>query len=95
METMMVSFDYWFLRAATTSLGVNLRYFGKDQQLKISKVADNLYSAVNYAMVYSMEKEAEKRECDCKFQAPKHTSYIGTVIKVGLFLNELFVEYCS
>lgn len=33
-----------------------------------------------------MEETAKQNDFDCKFQIPKHTSYVGTIVKVRMFL---------
>ena len=59
-----------------------LHYFGKDQQLKISKVADSLYSSLKDVLRYVMDETTKRSDGLYKFQIPKHTSYIGSIIKV-------------
>lgn len=61
-----------------------LHYFGKNQQLKISKVADSLYSSLKDVLRYVMDEKTKQNEGMYKFQIPKHTSYIGSIIKVSL-----------
>lgn len=40
-----------------------------------------------------MVETAKRSDCDCKFQMPKHTSYIGSVVKVIVEVATDFVEY--
>ena len=67
---------------AISSINTELHYFGSGQQLKISKVADSLYSSLKDVLGYVMVETAKRSDCDCKFQMPKHTSYIGAIVKV-------------
>ncbi|KAK8796112.1 hypothetical protein JH06_2783 [Blastocystis sp. subtype 4] len=62
-------------------ISTDLHYFGRGQQLKISRVADSLYSSLKDVLGYVMVETAKRSDCDCKFQMPKHTSYIGSVVK--------------
>ena len=64
------------------TINTELHYFGNGQQLKISKVADSLYSSLKDVLGYVMVETAKRSENDCKFQMPKHTSYIGSIVKV-------------
>ena len=66
----------------SNTMYTNLRYFGTGQQLKISKVGDSLYSAINDVMRYVMDETVKQSDCDCRFQMPKHTSFIGQIVKV-------------
>lgn len=65
---------------------MNLHYFGNGQQLKLSKIADSLYSSVRDVLLYVMEDTAKHSDYDCKFPLPKHTSYVGSIIKVDIIL---------
>ena len=62
--------------------GPELKYFGVGQQLKISKLADTLYGTMKDVLVYVMSDMAKESDKDYKFIIPKHTSYIGGIIKV-------------
>ena len=62
-----------------------LHYFGKNQQLKISKVADSLYSSLKDVLRYVMDETTKRSDGLYKFQIPKHTSYIGSIIKVDFW----------
>ena len=62
--------------------GPELKYFGVGQQLKISKLADTLYGTMKDVLVYVMSDMAKESDNDIKFILPKHTSYVGAVIKV-------------
>ena len=64
------------------TINTELHDFGNGQQLKISKVADSLYSSLKDVLGYVMVETAKRSENDCKFQMPKHTSYIGSIVKV-------------
>ena len=70
-----------------STIGTDLHYFGRGQQLKISKVADGLYSSLKDVLGYVMVETAKRSETDCKFQMPKHTSCIGSIVKVGGFCH--------
>lgn len=52
-------------------------------QLKISKLADTLYSTLKDVIVFVIEEMAKDSVQDYKFIVPKHTSYVGTVVKVA------------
>lgn len=62
--------------------GPDLKYFGLGKQLKISKLADTLYSTMKDVIVFAMSDIAKESEHDYKFIVPKHTSYVGSIIKV-------------
>ena len=63
----------------------DLHYFGEGHQLKVSKLGDTLYSTMKDLIVYVMEEMAKESEVDYKFQMPKHTSFVGAIIKyVGI-----------
>ena len=84
---------------AINGISTDLHYFGRGQQLKISRVADSLYSSLKDVLGYVMVETAKRSDCDCKFQMPKHTSYIGSVVKVGMegvvdFLEHGNRRYC-
>lgn len=51
-------------------------------QLKISKLADTLYSTMKDVIVFVMEEMAKESDIDYKFQVPKHTSFVGSIVKV-------------
>ena len=78
---------------AINGISTDLHYFGRGQQLKISRVADSLYSSLKDVLGYVMVETAKRSDCDCKFQMPKHTSYIGSVVKVIVEVATDFVEY--
>ena len=59
-----------------------MKYFGVGHQLKISKLADTLYSTMKYVIVFVMEEMAKESDIDYKFQVPKHTSFVGSIVKV-------------
>ena len=81
---------------AGTEVGEELHYFGQGHQLKISKVADSLYSSLKDVLGYVMIETAKRSEFDCKFQMPKHTSYIGTIVKVNEYWTfPHSIEYCN
>lgn len=44
-------------------------------------------------MEYVMNETGKHSGCDCKFVAPKHTSYIGQIIKVARYLLYIIIEY--
>ena len=53
--------------------------------MKVSKLGDTLYSTMKDLIVYVMEEMAKESEVDYKFQMPKHTSFVGAIIKtVGI-----------
>ena len=62
--------------------GPDLKYFGLGKQLKISKLADTLYSTMKDVIVFAMSDIAKESEHDYKFIVPRHTSYVGSIIKV-------------
>lgn len=68
--------------AVVNTTSCELHYFGKNQQLKISKVADSLYSSLKDVLRYVMDETTKRSDGMYKFQIPKHTSYIGSIIKV-------------
>ncbi len=59
-----------------------MKYFGVGHQLKISKLADTLYSTMKDVIVFVMAEMAKESEVDYKFQVPKHTSFVGSIVKV-------------
>ena len=62
--------------------GEDLKYFGVGKQIKISKLADSLYSSMKDIIVYVMSEMAKDSPVDFKFQVPKHTSFGGSIVKV-------------
>ena len=62
--------------------GGDLKYFGVGHQIKISKLADTLYSTLKDVLVFVIEEMAKNSEVDFKFQVPKHTSFVGSIVKV-------------
>lgn len=84
-----------FLSVDSNTMYTNLRYFGSGQQLKISKVGDSLYSAIKDVMSYVMEETAKQSDCECRFQMPKHTSFIGQIVKVSVIFVFSISEYHS
>ena len=62
--------------------GKDLKYLGIGSQIKISKLADVLYSSLKDIIVFVMLDMAKNSDVDYKFQVPKHTSYVGSIIKV-------------
>ncbi|KAK8796819.1 hypothetical protein WA588_000945, partial [Blastocystis sp. NMH] len=77
--------------------GNELKYFGVGHQLKISKLADTLYSTMKDVIVFVMEEMAKESDIDYKFQVPKHTSFVGSIVKCVaidvLSSNERYKEY--
>lgn len=67
--------------------GNELKYFGIGHQLKISKLADTLYSTMKDVIVFVMAEMAKESEVDYKFQVPKHTSFVGSIVKVWLLFT--------
>ena len=63
--------------------GPELKFFGEGQKLKVSKLADTLYTTMKDVLVYVMSDMARESDNDYKFIIPKHTSYVGYIIKVG------------
>lgn len=76
-------------------ISTDLHYFGNGQQLKISRVADSLYSSLKDVLGYVMVETAKRSDCDCKFQMPKHTSYIGSIVKVDVVNIVEALEYSN
>ncbi len=69
------------------------------RQLKISKLADTLYSTMKDVLVFVMEEMAKESNIDFKFQMPKHTSFVGAIVKnVGIETisrNPAYLEYIA
>lgn len=66
--------------------GPDLKYFGVGHQIKISKLADSLYSTMKDVLVFVMAEMAKESSIDYKFQVPKHTSFVGSIIKVLILI---------
>ena len=60
----------------------NLKYFGVGHQIKISKLADTLYSTLKDVLLFVIGEMAKDSDTDFKFQVPKHTSFVGSIVKV-------------
>lgn len=63
----------------------------------MSKLGDTLYSAMKDVLIYVMGELAKESDTDIKFQVPKHTSFVGTIVKnVGIEViakNEAYRQY--
>lgn len=70
----------------------NLKYFGVGHQIKISKLADTLYSTLKDVLLFVIGEMAKDSDTDFKFQVPKHTSFVGSIIKVVIAVT---VSLCS
>lgn len=58
-----------------------MKYFGVGQQLKVSKLADTLYGTLKDVIVFVISEMAKESEVDIKFQMPKYTSFVGSIVK--------------
>lgn len=73
----------------------NLKYFGVGHQIKISKLADTLYSTLKDVLVFVISEMAKDSEIDFKFQVPKHTSFVGSIVKVSVNGTTSFLACCN
>ena len=60
----------------------DLHYFGLGSQLKISKLGDTLYSSLRDVFSFVIDEMAKESDKEYKYQMPKHTSFVGSIIKV-------------
>lgn len=73
---------FWIYQTELVHTGPDLKYFGVGRQIKISKLADSLYSTMKDVLVFVMSDMAKESNVDYKFQVPKHTSFVGSIVKV-------------
>lgn len=50
-------------------------------QLKVSKLADTLYATLKDVVVFVINEMARDSSVDIKFQMPKYTSFVGSIVK--------------